>query len=120
MSTSYSLSLLATIAEEFDVPVRIIDTVTEILSWANVYPNIFWEEGLECICLEWECPVGYLTINVYANRIALFKNLKGIRKNEFDATLTEAIEAYNDSHDILAQYVRTFEIDEVDDYADNF
>lgn len=116
MSTSYSLSLLATIAEEFDVPVKIIDTVTEILSWTNVHPNIFLEEGLECICLEWECPVGYLTINVYADRIAMFKNLKGVRKNEFSATLTEAIDEYQKSKNILAEYIRDFE---VDDYADN-
>lgn len=111
-----SNQILAAIADEFCPPIKIIDTVTEILSWASIEPNIFWEEGLECICLEWECPVGYLTINVYANRIAIFKNLKGIRKNEFSATPTEAIDEYQKSKNILAEYIRDFE---VDDYADN-
>ena len=58
--------ILAAIADEFCPPVKIIDAVTEIISWDIVEPNIFWEDDLECIALEWECPVGYLTVNVYS------------------------------------------------------
>ena len=96
--------ILAAIADEFCPPVKIIDAVTEIISWDIVEPNIYWEDDLECIALEWECPVGYLTVNVYFDRMAMFQNLAGIRKNNFDVTMYEVYETCKEANNVFSKY----------------
>lgn len=111
-----SHKLLSIIAEEFFVPYEIVRKTSEILDWAGVQPEIYYEDGIDCISLEWKCPAGYLTINVHKDRISVFKNINGVRVNKFDVTITEAIDAYQSAHDTLFSYERHFE---VEDIADN-
>ena len=114
MTINNSNPIFVAACEEFDIPYLIVRETSEILQRASIQPNIFWEEGLGCVCLEWECPVGYLTINVYKTRLSIFQNLNGHRLTMFDATLNDAIDAYNNSHDVLWKYANTYEIDEAE------
>ena len=108
-----SHKLLSIIAEEFSINYEIVRKTSEILDWAGVQPEMYYEDGIECISLEWKCPVGYLTINAHEDRISVFKNINGVRENKFDTTMTDAIDAYQSCHGTLFSYERHFEVEDI-------